>query len=93
LNNPDFVANELIRKKILRNIEMAIKEAQDASGVDHPGMKGKIREIAVKNLFTPLLIGQINIGSGKIVDNNGFQSSETDVIIYSTDIHPKNFIL
>ena len=58
------------------------------ANVDHPGMKGKIREIAVKNLFKPLLTKNIAIGSGKIVDHRGIQSKETDVILYSNDIHP-----
>jgi hypothetical protein len=39
----------------MRNhVEAAVREQRSVS-VDHPGMKGRIREIAVKNLFSPLL--------------------------------------
>ncbi len=82
------MANELVRNKIKNYIEKAIEEAQNAADLDHPGMMGTIREIAIKNLFEPLLTGQTKIGNGKIVDFTGFQSQETDVIIYSNNIHP-----
>lgn len=57
-----LMANELVRDKIKSNIDTAIREALNASEVDHPGMKGTIREIAIKNLFEPLLTGQTEIG-------------------------------
>jgi len=82
------MANQLVRDKVKAHINAAISEAQIAAEVDHPGMMGTIREIAIKNLFGPLLTGQTDIGSGKIIDFNGFQSQETDVIIYSKNIHP-----
>ncbi|MDF0591187.1 hypothetical protein P0O15_08405 [Methanotrichaceae archaeon Mx] len=69
-------------------IETAIKEAEVAGGVEHAGMIGRIREIAIKNLFRPLLTKNISIGYGKIVDSFGVQSKETDVILYSKDILP-----
>jgi hypothetical protein len=76
------MANQLVRDKIKANINAAIIDAQNAATVDHPGMMGTIREIAIKNLFRPLLTGQTDIGSGKVIDFTGFQSQETDVIIY-----------
>lgn len=86
--NEKIMANQLVRDKIKAYINAAISEAQSAAEIDHPGMMGTIREIAIKNLFEPLLTGQTNIGSGKIIDFTGFQSQETDVIIYSKNIHP-----
>lgn len=82
------MANQLVRDKIRAYINAAISEAQNAAEADHPGMIGSIREIAIKNLFEPLLTGQTDIGSGKIIDFTGFQSQETDVIIYSKNVHP-----
>lgn len=82
------MVNDSIRILVRDRIDTAIREAQSATEVDHPGMRGKIREIAIGNLFEPLLTGQVNIGTGKIIDHKGFQSQETDVILYSKDIHP-----
>ena len=51
-------------------------------------MKGRIREIAVKNLFTPLLPEGVMLGSGKIMDFTGLESAETDVILHYPAIMP-----
>jgi hypothetical protein len=82
------MANDIIRDSVRDRIDTAIREAQSAMNVDHPGMRGRIREIAVGNLFEPMLTGQVNIGTGKIIDHTGVQSRETDVILYSKNIHP-----
>ena len=82
------MANEFVKQNLLTKIENAIREAQVGSDISHPGMVGAIREIALKNLFEPLLTDQIGIGSGKIIDYSGLQSKETDVILYSKDVLP-----
>lgn len=73
---------------MINKIEYAIGEARSAAAVDHMGMRGTIREIAVENLFKPLLTREFDIGNGKIVDYQGRQSDQTDVIIYSKSILP-----
>ncbi len=45
----------LYRKKIITNIKTAIRDFNDIAYEEHPGLKGKIRERATKNLFEPLL--------------------------------------
>jgi hypothetical protein len=82
------VSNELFREIVSSKIDAAIDEAKNASGLDHPGVKGSIREITLKNLFKPLLTAIADLGTGTIVDSKGNQSQETDVIIYSKDILP-----
>src|SRR5688572_20646160 len=51
-------------------------------------MVGKIRELVAGKLLTPILPLGFDIGTGKIVDTLGNQSSETDLIIYSRSILP-----
>lgn len=82
------MVNELVKSSVRDYIDTAIRDARSAAAVNHSGMRGTIREIAIKNLFAPLLTSQNDTGSGKIVDHTGFQSQETDVIIYSRGIHP-----
>lgn len=78
--------NEIFRNRIINNINYAIQEAKDAINANHPGLEGRIREIAVSNLFKPLLMEGISLGTGKIVDSKGNSSRQSDVIIYSKKI-------
>ncbi len=80
--------NELFRHFVSDTIDSTIRLAQSAPSVGHPGMTGSIREIALKNIFRPILTDVADIGSGKITDHRGHLSKETDVIIYSKDINP-----
>lgn len=82
------MANMMYRKIVGDNIDNAIRCAQAASDVDHPGMVGSIREIALKHLFRPLLTDVVDTGTGKIIDSTGTKSDQIDVIIYCTDINP-----
>lgn len=80
--------NNLFRQRALSLIEAAKREFLEITEIDHPGLRGRVREIAVERLIRPFLPAPFDIGTGKIVDANGKQSSETDVIIYSRDILP-----
>ncbi len=80
--------NDLFRNKVITRINAAISEYRDASGIEHRALQGRIREIALDNLFRPLLPSGIEIGTGKILDNCGIQSHETDLIIYSKAVLP-----
>lgn len=85
------MVNEFILNTIRDRVDTAIKNARQASGLAHPGIKGSLRENGLRNLFRPLLTLKEDIGSGIIVDLKGRQSQETDVIIYSRSIHPPIF--
>lgn len=82
------MVNELFRDRLVAKIKAAKVEYDNARKVDHPYMKGRIREIVVQNLIQPLLPQEFQIGSGKITDMNGAMSAETDVIIYSNKLIP-----
>jgi len=83
-----IMPNHLFRKFIRDSVDGVIKKAQRASGVDHPGMIGEIREEALKDIFRPILTDVADVGYGKITDYVGHLSKETDLIIYSKDINP-----
>lgn len=83
-----IMPNPLFRKFISDNVESAIKSAETASEVRHTGTIGDIREIALKNIFRPILTDMEAIGSGQITDHRGYLSDQTDIIIYSKDINP-----
>jgi hypothetical protein len=52
------------------------------------GLRGRVREIVAGGPLTHVLPAPFEIGTGKIVDSNGVQSAETDVIVYSKSVLP-----
>lgn len=80
--------NELFRRRIISSIEHALREARDAASHDHPGIRGRIREIVVERLIKPLLPHAYAAGTGTIVDGAGGTSGETDIIVYDRDLLP-----
>lgn len=75
--------HDLFRRNVITQMNSAISKSQDAAGVDHPFLQGRIREIALENLFKPLLPAGLEIATGKVIDHTGFQSLEIDLIVYS----------
>jgi hypothetical protein len=78
----------MFRDRLINNIAYAIREAESACAVSHPGMLGRIRELVAEHLLKPMLPAGFEIGTGKIVDNQGNQSAETDLVIYSRAVLP-----
>ena len=82
------MANLLFRDRLIGIIRHALEEFRAAGEVQHPGLQGQIREIALKNLFEPLLPAGAQVGTGKIIDAVGNQSPQIDLIIYNRNILP-----
>lgn len=81
--------NILFRKKIINQIKSTLRDFDDVARIGHPGMKGKIRELAAKNLFIPLLPAGFNIKErAKVIDHLGNESSEIDLIIFNKKLLP-----
>ncbi len=78
--------NKIFRDRVCNNIAYAIREAQNASRVEHPGLVGRIRELVADSLIKPMLLAGFETGTGKIVDNADHQSSEIDLVVYSKAI-------
>jgi hypothetical protein len=41
-----LLANHLYREALIASIESGIRQAQQASALEHPGLTGEVREIA-----------------------------------------------
>jgi len=80
--------SDLFRNRLISKIKAARAEYKEVGSLNHELLKGRVREIAVQNLFEPLLSPDFQIGNGTIVDKNGKQSAETDLIIYSKRLLP-----
>ena len=67
----------------------ALRQAEAAAGLTHPGVKGKIREILIGDLLRPLLPADLSIGTGQIIEaKTGRLSKEQDIILYDHSIVP-----
>lgn len=80
--------NAIYRDRIINNIQYAVNEARNAVQVGHPGLIGKIRELAAQQILRPVLPSAFDIGTGKIVDRNAFLSAEVDLVIYNRALLP-----
>lgn len=60
----------------------------NSSVMSHPTMKGDGAEIAWVELLTSYLPGRYKVGSGKIIDCNGEESQQIDVVIYDNTYAP-----
>jgi hypothetical protein len=65
-----------------------VRTARAASGIEHDGVLGDLREAVVRRLLHPLLPTFIGIGSGVIVAHTGEQSRQQDVVLYDTRVLP-----
>jgi hypothetical protein len=81
--------NEIFRQRLISMIKGALGQFVEAANINHPGLRGRIREIAARSILEPLLPEDFKVSiSGKIVDYLGNQSPEVDLIVYSKKILP-----
>lgn len=77
---------------ILNKIAAAKKAADDmAVDIDHPGIEGDLRELALKECIEPFLTHSFKVGTGKIIDTYQSLSDQLDAVIYHTKLVPPIF--
>src|SRR5579862_202739 len=69
-------------------IELALSQSEDASELTHPGLKGRAREVFIKDLLTPFLSPNLGTCTGVVVDSHGGSSEQIDIIIYDKTLIP-----
>ena len=81
------------QKKILDSYLFAIikgfvEQAKALYTIEHKPTKGHLREAFTQNLLKHFLPAYLDVGSGVIINNQGYQSKETDIIIYDNRLLP-----
>jgi hypothetical protein len=69
-------------------IDKTIAAANSSGQIDHPGLKGRLREIVVEELIKPFLSPRVKTASGMIVDPTGKFSKQIDIILYDELVTP-----
>ena len=80
--------NPFIKQTLVSNVARAIAEHKVASDLKHRGLRGLAREVAIRELFLPILPPRFSVGTGVIGDSFGNQSRQSDVVIYCPDLIP-----
>jgi hypothetical protein len=82
------MTHPLLRDLLAEKIASAIKSASTVRGISHLGLRGRAREIFVNELLAPFLLpGQI-VGTGAVVDSQGNESSQSDIVVFDKSILP-----
>lgn len=79
-------------RHILNKITAAKKAADDmATDIEHPGLEGDLRELALKECIEPFLTHSFEVGTGKVIDTYQNLSDQIDAIIYHRKLVPPIF--
>lgn len=84
----DRMSTNLIRDHTSALVEGMVKRAQSIQEVQHDLDKGILRELFLKDLLNFFLTSQFSACSGHIIDSNGEQSSQQDIIIFDNRVLP-----
>lgn len=69
-------------------IEFALTRSDAAAELPHAGLRGRVREIFARDLLTPFLSPNIGTCTGVVVDSEGGNSRQIDVIVYDKTLIP-----
>ena len=78
--------NITVRQYFTALIKSAIVKSDALSNIEHNVTKGVLRECLVSDILSEILPSQFGVGSGIIVNSDGDQSKQTDIIIYDNRI-------
>lgn len=81
-------SDNTIKKYSTAIVQAMIKKSDSLSGLKHKLTKGELRELFVCDILNHFLTSQFGVGSGIIVNGNGNQSHQTDIIIYDKRVLP-----
>jgi hypothetical protein len=80
--------NAYYRKIAESIIQFALTRSDAATELRHHGFRGRAREIFVRDLLTPFLSPNIGTCTGVVVDSDGGNSRQIDVIVYDKNLIP-----
>ena len=69
-------------------IALAMSRGKDAEDLIHKGLRGRAREIFIRDLLRPFINPNFGICTGIVVDSSNKQSNQIDIIIYDKSLLP-----
>jgi len=80
--------NEHYTQLVDSQIQLGLTRARDAAKLKHPGLRGRAREIFLRDLLRPFLNPTFDTCTGVVVDSQGGQSNQIDIIVYNKHLLP-----
>ena len=71
---------------IVQNLRSEVDEINNL--LHHQGVKGEGNETALRDLLTKFIPKRFGVGTGVVIDRQGAQSRQCDIIIYDTLLYP-----
>lgn len=85
------MSSDVYKKLLVDKIQAFLKESRSVDDISHLGLRGEIRESGFGKLISSLLPIDWDIGTGKIIDSDGKQSPQTDLVVYFKRVFPPIF--
>ncbi|AXA33726.1 DUF6602 domain-containing protein [Francisella adeliensis] len=80
--------NNFISQVVNGKINTLKSSYKENKSINHQGVKGNVNEILLRELIQSVIPNKYSFTRGVIHDSKGFQSNETDIIIYDSEILP-----
>ena len=80
------MSRTLIQKYASSLVRDFISRAKDLKDLTHKLTKGELRELFVSRVLKSFLTNQFGMGSGVVINREGQQSRQTDIVIYDNRI-------
>jgi len=78
----------LIQKRSTAIVKGMIEQIESLSDLEHGLTNGELKEIFVSKVLSHFLPSQYDLGSGVIINKDGQQSNQTDIIVYDKRFLP-----
>ncbi|MDA0967674.1 MAG: hypothetical protein O2970_12080 [Proteobacteria bacterium] len=82
------MSNKYVREHLKARLIGAFAKIEALKDVDHPVIKGRLREIVINDFLASITPNTYGLTSGKIIDSFGKESPQMDVIVYFKDAYP-----
>src|SRR5438105_2400807 len=82
--------NSYIRGRLRVDAQHLVALSKNENLVQHPGLRGRLRELLIDHLLTPWLPPDARCGTGTVVDmqDRARESTQDDVIVFDRSIVP-----
>ena len=82
--------NEYILQRLRTDAGHLLSLAENEGRLNHPGVKGRFRELLIDNILSPWLPPDVHCGTGMILANNNVRKEATqdDVVLYAKSLCP-----
>lgn len=84
----DIMERTLLQQYFSAIVRTLVEMSDALSDIDHRLTKGQLREFLVSRILSAFLTSEFGIGTGIVVNKNGEESNQIDIIIYDNRILP-----